>query len=186
MKHLALAALAFVAASAVSHAQTFGAPTLGGTACRSGATASITGGILNPTVVIDGFVAETTPPAGMMARAICTIAVPVEVPEGRSIAVVGAGYRLNASIAAGTTAAVSLEAFLAGQQAPPLTRTIAGPRSGAFVSAAAVPLADRQWSACGTDVIVRMNASVLLTVGTPTASTVNVGQLRIRLASRAC
>ncbi|MCW5712993.1 MAG: DUF4360 domain-containing protein [Bauldia sp.] len=185
MKHLALAAFALVAASAAANAQTFGEPTLGGTACRAGTAASITGGVLNPTIVIDGFVAETTP-AGMMARATCTIAVPVDVPEGRSIAVVGAGYRLDASIAGGTTAAVSLEAFLAGQQAPPLTRVIDGPRSGAFVGAAVVSAADRQWSACGADVIVRMNASVLLTAERAAPSTVTVGQLRIKLASRAC
>lgn len=186
MKHIALAAFALVAASAGAHAQTFGEPTLGGTACRAGTTATITGGVLNPTVVIDGFVAETTPPASLMARATCTIAVPVDVPDGRSIAVVGAGYRLDASIASGTTAALSLEAFLAGQQAPPLTRSITGPRGGTFVGASVVAAGDRQWSACGADVIVRMNASVLMTAEMPTASTVTVGQLRIRLASRAC
>ncbi|MGV8840346.1 MAG: DUF4360 domain-containing protein [Bauldia sp.] len=187
MKHLALAAFALAAATATSaHAQTFGEPTLGGTACRSGTTATISGGPLAPVVVIDGFVAETNPPAGLMARATCTLAIPVDVPEGRSIAVVGAGYRLDASIAAGTRAAVSVEAFLAGQQSPPLTRTMTGPVGGTFVGASVIGAADRQWSACGADGIVRLNASVLLTAEVPVASTVAVGQLRIRLASRAC
>lgn len=185
MKHLVLAAFVLAAATG-AHAQTFGEPTLGGTACRSGTTATITGGPLAPTVVIDGFVAETTPPASLMARATCTIAVPVDVPDGRSVAVVGAGYRLEAAIATGTTATLSVEAFLAGQQSPPLTRSLAGPLNGRLVGASVVSAADRQWSACGADVIVRMNASVLLQAETAAASTVNVGQLRIKLASRAC
>lgn len=185
MKHLVLAAIALGALSGAASAQTFGEPTLGGTACRSGTSASITGGVLNPTIVIDGFVAGTTPESAM-ARATCTIAVPVDVPDGRSIAVVGAGYRLDASVTRGTTATVSLEAFLAGQQAPPLTTIIAGPRGGVFVGASVVPVADRQWSACGGDAIVRMNASVLLMAEAAATSTVTVGQLRIRLASRAC
>ncbi|MCC6736942.1 MAG: DUF4360 domain-containing protein [Bauldia sp.] len=184
MKRLVLLAFA-VAAATSAHAQTFGEPTLGGTACRSGTTATITGTALNPLVVIDGFVAETTA-ASPMARATCTLAIPVDVPDGWSIAVVGAGYRLDASIAGGTTATVSVEAFLAGQQAPPLTRAIAGPLSGPFVGASVVSPADRQWSACGGAGIVRLNASVLLTGDAPAASTVTVGQLRIKLAARPC
>lgn len=186
MKHLVLAAFVLVAASAAANAQTFGEPTLGGTACRGGTTATVTGSPLAPVVVIDGFVAETTPPDGLMARATCTIAVPVDVPDGRSIAVVGAGYRLDASIATGTTATLSVEGFLAGQQEPPLTRTLTGPFNGPFVGASVISGADRQWSACGADVIVRMNASVLLQATTPVPSTVTVSQLRIKLASRAC
>lgn len=187
MKRLVPLALAFALAAATSAgAQTFGEPTLGGTACRGGTTATITGTALNPLVVIDGFVAETSPPAGLLARATCTLAIPVDVPDGWSIAVTGAGYRLDASIAAGTTAAVSVEAFLAGQQSPPLTRSLAGPVSGTFVGASVVGGADRQWSACGGDGIVRLNASVLLTAEAPVASTVTVGQLRIRLAARPC
>jgi hypothetical protein len=185
MKNLVLAAFVLVAASA-AHAQTFGEPTLGGTACRGGTTATVTGSALAPVVVIDGFGAETTPPDALMARATCTIAVPVDVPDGRSIAVVGAGYRLDASIATGTTATLSVEGFLAGQQEPPLTRVLTGPFNGRFVGASVVSGADRQWSACGADVIVRMNASVLLQAATPVPSTVSVGQLRIKLASRAC
>lgn len=184
-------ALLFTIVAASAHAQgiTAGEITVGGTGCQSPATATLGGTVLSPVITFDGYRPTVGGRDGtVLSRGSCNLAIPLDVPDGMSVAVVGTGYRLDTAILPGTTAIVSVEAFFAGDQGPVLTRTVSGPSNGKFVGAAVITSAGRQWSACGADLILRANTSIRLTAeaAAPAASTLTMEQLRIRLAVRAC
>ena len=167
-----------------ANAQTFGELSVTGTACERDA-ASLVESRVALTILFEGFNVAGVGANAPFFRGACNVALPVDVPKGMSVAVAGTGYRLDAALADGTAAILSVEGFLAGQAGPVLTRSLSGPKTATFVGASVIPRQDLQWSACGTDVIVRANISIRVT--SPSAALRAVfDQLRIRLAYRPC
>jgi hypothetical protein len=93
-------------------------------------------------------------------RKSCGISIPLRVPAGMSVTIVGVTYRGTSNLPSGGSARLSAEIFFSGGQGPVATRTINGPTNGAFnFSTAAV---GSVWSACGATVNLRVNSSVLV------------------------
>jgi hypothetical protein len=101
-------------------------------------------------------------------RKACSLAIPVVVPPGLSIAIVGVQYRGYNRLSAGS-ATLSTEIFYAGGTGPVIKRTFSGPASGPFK--ASLSASSPAWSPCGTPLTLRINSSIKVeTAGGKTAS----------------
>ena len=93
-------------------------------------------------------------------RKACGISIPLHVPAGQSVAIIGVTYKGSNNLPAGASARLESELFFAGGQGPKASRTIDGPARGIFsASTAAVATV---WSACGADVNLRIQSSLLV------------------------
>ena len=182
-------AIALVSPAAAQSDLRFGELAAGGTACVAPGQVSLEQTAQTLTLVFTSFNAEVSGGAvSVSARPTCNVGIPLEVPNGVSIAVAGSGYRFDVRLNPGSATTVSLETFLAGNRGPVLTRTMVGPVSGTFIGAQTVPPAERQWSDCGADVILRANTSLRLSsdVGTIVPSTGHLELVRIKVLTRRC
>ena len=93
-------------------------------------------------------------------RKSCNLAIPVHVPSGRSVAVVGIDYRGFNQLSAGSTSVFSVEYFLASAPGPKFTRNFKGPTAKDFLVSNKLTTKSTVWSGCGADVIFRTNSSI--------------------------
>jgi hypothetical protein len=93
-------------------------------------------------------------------RKACGLAIPVNVPTGVSIAIVGVHYRGVSKLPLGASATLSSELFYAGGRGPALSKSVNGPVNGRFDYAAVGTVI---WSPCGADVNLRIQSSIRLT-----------------------
>ena len=166
----ALALTATLAAPALAAGPAIGTLGVGGTGCPAGtASAALTGG---GTVLSLKFSAYRASAGGARSfdRKACGVSIPLTVPAGKSVAIVGVSYAGRNSLPSGASARLSAEIFFAGGKGPVATKTISGPSSGKFTfSTASVGTV---WSACGASLNLRVNSSLLVkTSGGKTAST---------------
>ena len=91
----------------------------------------------------------------------CNIAIPIDVPSGITVGLIGVDYRGLAYIPEGGLGVLSREYFFAGTQGPRLTSFVNEydtfyeyyyPDDAPFII----------WSVCGDDIIARSNATVLV------------------------
>ncbi len=156
---LALAALCIPAhAAGIS----LGKPGYGGNGCPAG-TADVALGAGGKTLTLrfDSYQASAGGSSGKsLDRKTCNLAIPVKVPAGKSVSIIAIDFRGQSRLPAGASARFSAEYFLAGSSGPKFVRNITGPKTGAFTSSD--KLTAKVWSACGTDVILRTNSSILV------------------------
>ena len=140
---------------------TLGDPVVEGNGCPEG-TYSV---VLSPdgtelTILFSAFTAETDQ-YHTYDFANCNIAVPIDVPSGITIGLIGVDYRGLSYIPTGGVGALSREYFFAGTQGPHMTSFISEydnfyqfyyPDDLPFIA----------WSICGDDVIARSNATVFV------------------------
>lgn len=159
---LALASLSVYAEP--NDAIRIGMPSYGGSGCPAG-TASLT---LSPSgesaaVLLDEFSLEMggagTP---LMDRKSCDLAIPIHVPEGYSVALNQAAYVGYLDLPRGGNARLSIEHFFAGARGPRLATTFQGPKNQEFTLVGPPSGAATVWSSCGQDVILRVNASLIV------------------------
>jgi hypothetical protein len=139
-----------------------GDPAYGGTGCPAG-TASVT---LSPdskslSILFDEYMAE----AGgrkTMSRKSCNIAVPVHVPQGFSVSVIDVDYRGFNSLPRGAQSRFSAEYFFAGKRGPKFVKSFRGPLDDEFLLESNLTATALVWSACGADVNLRVNTSMLV------------------------
>ncbi len=93
----------------------------------------------------------------------CDLSVPVHVPSGYSVSIVGMDYRGFNSLPAGTNAQFSVEYFLAGSNTSPYTQTTWGPAQSNFLLQHTLNANNVTWSGCGQDAILRINSSIAVT-----------------------
>jgi hypothetical protein len=94
-------------------------------------------------------------------RKACSLSLPIDVPRGRSVAIVAADYRGWGRLPAGARGEFRAEYFFAGDTGPVAKRSLKGPLQGAFrLSTPGGPLV---WSSCGKDVTLRTNSSLRVT-----------------------
>ena len=152
----AIAAIALLASPVQAASVSLGKIGAGGTGCPSG---TVTGKI-SPSSLELRFRSFKASAGGARSfdRKACGLAIPVHVPAGLSIAIVGVKYRGRNSLPAGATSTLSTEIFYAGGTGPVIKRTFKGPASGTFTST--VTASSTAWSACGADLNLRINSSI--------------------------
>jgi hypothetical protein len=98
----------------------------------------------------------------------CNIAIPIDLPNGIMVGLVGIDYRGLAFIPSGGTGVLSREHFFAGTHSPSLVSSISVyDQFQPFLFEDEFPFV--AWTKCGEDVIVRSNSTIMVTKS-PTSS----------------
>lgn len=153
---LALIALALPASAA---SPKLGKPAYGGPGCPAG-TAMVVAGNDSVSIRFDRYQVAAGGSSGKsFDRKACSLSIPLTVPAGKSVAVIGVTYAGYNRLPAGATSQFSIEQFLAGGTGPVFSRSFKGPQSGRFTASSDAALV---WSACGGGVTLRTNSSLLV------------------------
>jgi hypothetical protein len=95
-----------------------------------------------------------------MDRKTCNIAVPVHVPQGKSVTLFTIDYRGFNSIPHGAYATFTAEYFFAGMMGPRFEKRFDGQQENSYTIRSELPVEAIIWSPCGQDVILRANTSI--------------------------
>ena len=133
----------------------------GGNGCPAG-SASVT---LSPdakslTLIFDQYMAE----AGRQRtidRKSCNIAIPVHVPQGMSVSIIKVDYRGYVTAPRSASAKFSTEYFFAGARGSTFVKDLVGPFESNYTLNSTLGLDSIVWSACGADVNLRVNTSMM-------------------------
>jgi hypothetical protein len=159
---LLLLAVGFAPAPAQAQGLTLGQPSYGGTGCPQGTASAVLGPDGRTlSILYDQYVAETTP-GRRFDRKSCNLAVPLHVPSGLSVSILGVDYRGFNLLPAGTSSTFRVEYFFAGSRGPIFERNFGGPLQHDFLIHNEIGVAAQVWSPCGQDVILRTNSSLLV------------------------
>jgi len=141
-----------------------GQPGYGGNGCPSGtASATVSPDGQSLSIIFDQFITEAGPASGRtLDRKSCNIAIPVHVPNGFSISIFSVDYRGFVSLPAGASAQMSAEYFFAGMQGPRFAKAFRGRIDQDYLFNNQMGVAAQVWSACGADVNLRVNASMMV------------------------
>jgi hypothetical protein len=148
--------------AAAAPALKLGKPSYGGPGCPGGtASASLSADRASLTVKFSQYQVAAGGSSGKsFDRKACGLSIPVSVPKGYAVAVVGVDFAGYTNLPAGATASFKLEEFIPGGQGPVFSRDIKGPKKGRFTASS--DDAATTWSACGASVIMRTNTSLLV------------------------
>lgn len=131
---------------------------VGGTGCPAGsATARVSADGSQLTIRFSQFQVSAGG-ATSFDRKACGLAIPVRVPAGYSVALVGLDYNGTVKLPSGASATISVETFFAGGEGPKATKTIRGPKNSRFSYSGTGVAA--KWSSCGTGTNLRVNTSL--------------------------
>lgn len=138
-----------------------GQPVFGGSGCPEG-TVSVAESFDGTTVSVlfDEYVVETGP-GDFFDYTSCSVAVPVHVPQGFTVALVAVDYRGFAAVPQSGLAQLTTEYFFAGTAGPRRTTRFPPGSFGPFLVEDVVQASTLVWSACGADVILRANTSAV-------------------------
>lgn len=154
---------AIVMASAAAEARiSLGEPAYGGSGCPAGsASITLTGDGSTMSVLFDSFAAEAGSTTGRRVdRKSCNLRVPVRVPQGYSVALIGVDYRgFNAIPGNGAYNDFRAEYFYAGSRGPVFQKRFMGPQADSFHINNKLIASNLIWSPCGKEVIFSINAS---------------------------
>ena len=146
-----------------------GYPEHAGTGCPIGSVAAV----LSPdakelSILFDNYVTEAGGSTGRtIDRKNCTFAIPVHIPQGYSVSVIGVDYRGFYTLPAGAQAKFSSQLFFAGDAGTPLMRTFTGPSDDEYLLSTGLFNENVVWSRCGDDVIMRGNTSMFVRNSNP-------------------
>ena len=141
---------------------TIGDPVVEGSGCPDG-TYSV---VLSPdgtelSILYSAFTAQTDA-THTYDFSNCNLAIPIDVPSGITVGLIGVDYRGLAYIPTGGVGAFSREFFFAGTQGPRITSFINDyDEFYEFLYPDDTPFTI--WSDCGDDVIARSNATIFVT-----------------------
>jgi len=137
----------------------------GGTGCPAG-SASVT---LSPdfrtlSLIFDSYTAMAGPSNNRtLDRKTCSVAIPVHVPQGLSVSIIDVDYRGYVGLPYyGNYATFASEYFFAGSTGPKFVKRWTGPTDTEYLFQNTLALAANVWSACGADVNMRVNTSILV------------------------
>lgn len=154
-----LAALALSPGTVDAASLKLGRPAYGGPGCPAGsASIALSGNSI--TLRFDRYqVAAGGSTGKSFDRKACSVSIPVTVPAGQAIAVVGIDYAGYNNLPAGASSTFKVEQFLAGGKGPVFTKTVSGPAKGKFAVSSDAALS---WSGCGGGVTLRTNTSLIV------------------------
>lgn len=159
---LVLSAILMASASAEASRISLGEPAYGGNGCPAGsASITVTGDGQTMSVLFDQFAAEAGNTTGRRVdRKSCNLRVPVRVPNGYSVALIGVDYRgFNAIPGQGAYNDFRAEYFYAGSRGPVFQKRFVGPQADSFHITNNLIATNLIWSACSKEVIFSINAS---------------------------
>ena len=164
MKTLVLLLLTSSLAANVAYADdiALGQPGYGGSGCPDGSV-SVT---LSPdakslSLLYDQYQVSVGGTTGKsFDRKSCNVAIPVHVPQGRSVSVLAVDYRGFNQLPARATSQFNVEYFFAGGQGPAFRRTFRGPVEADYLISNSLTADTLVWSGCGADVNLRTNSSM--------------------------
>lgn len=141
-----------------------GHPSTGGTGCPGGsATASLSPDGSALSIIFDSFVTEAGPSSGRtLDRKNCTISIPVHVPGGYSVSVIGIDYRGFVSLPQGAQASMTAEYFFAGMMGPRFRQDFRGRMDQDYIFNNKIGVQAAVWSPCGADVNLRVSAAMMV------------------------
>ena len=151
---------------------------VGGTGCADATVKRISNGRIR----IEGekLAAEVGGDSGRsMDLKSCTIAIPVQVNEGYQIANADLTMSGSVRLAEGSAADARIESFFAGARGPLKTREYSGATRRRTIISTNYPDDQKVWTACGQDVILRINTRIKAELGTAT----DEGSLEIKRAT---
>ncbi|GIL17017.1 MAG: hypothetical protein BroJett040_07680 [Oligoflexia bacterium] len=164
MKHLliTLVGLLMVAQSQAEGLR-LGQPAYGGTGCPAGtASVSVSPDESAVSVLFDQFIAEAGRTTGRrIDRKSCNLTIPVQVPQGYSVAVFQVDYRGFNAVPRGGVNRFDSEYFWAGSRGPRLSRIFSGPTNDNFTVTDGLMASTLVWAPCGASVNLRVNASMM-------------------------
>ena len=88
------------------------------------------------------------------------VAIPVHVPQGRSVSVLAIDYRGFNQLPRGARSQFNVEYFFAGTRGPSFAQTFTGPKEKDYLISNKLVADSLIWSACGEDVNLRTNSSI--------------------------
>ncbi|HZY67968.1 MAG TPA: DUF4360 domain-containing protein, partial [Devosia sp.] len=138
---------------------TFGEPGYGGSGCPDG-TATIVRGFSNQAAIYVFDEYKVGDNGRSLDRKTCGVAIPVEVPDGVSVAVRNVGFRGASKLPEGQEATISVEAFSAGESGEIVETPLTGPTDTGYLRFLKTEDADLDWSECGADINLRVNTSL--------------------------
>ena len=166
----ALLSVSVMLVSAMASAQglRLGVPGYAGSGCPAG-SASVT---LSPdetelSILFDSYIAEAGETTGRpLDRKACNITLPVQVPQGYSVAIFKVDYRgFNAISRGDASTTFRAEYFWAGTRGPVVSRTFRGPMVEDYTMTNELITAALVWSDCGDSLNLRANTSITASAG---------------------
>jgi hypothetical protein len=157
-----------------------GEPGFGGSGCPDGQMAMVLGTDQQSASLSFG---AYTAAAG--DRKTCNLAIPVHVPAGVQIQILGVEFKGTANLPDGAKATIRVESFFAGTKGPTVDKVIDGPSTDGFVVTLEPSGEAAEWSACGADVNLRINSSLRVT-STATAAASIVSASLPAFTARSC
>jgi hypothetical protein len=141
-----------------------GIPGYGGNGCPSGsASATLSPDQKSLSLIFDEFVVEAGGETRRrIARKSCNLAIPVHIPQGLSVSIIKVDYRGYNFLPRGASSKFSVEYFFAGSRGPKYTKTFRGELDDEYLLENTLPVESMVWSACGADVNLRVNSSMLV------------------------
>lgn len=158
------ATLAFVATpSTAADTISLGTPSYGGSGCPGGSAAtSVSPDGQSLSILFDSYVVEAGGYNPRVARKSCNLSIPVHVPNGFSISLIGADYRGFVDVPRGGGARLDAEYFFAGQRGPAFSHNFNGGYSNTYTRSHNLAAVSNVWSRCGDDVNLRANTGMLV------------------------
>ncbi|MBK8083828.1 MAG: DUF4360 domain-containing protein [Devosia sp.] len=176
---LVLAAAALVPTAVDAASLKLGKPSYGGPGCPAG-TASVVMSGSTISLRFDRYqVAAGGSTGKSFDRKACSVSIPVTVPAGQAVAVVGIDYAGYNNLPAGTSSTFKVEQFLAGGRGPVFTKTVSGPTRGKFAVSSDAALS---WSGCGGGVTLRTNTSLIVKASGGKAASASVRTQDVKAA----
>jgi hypothetical protein len=148
----------------VAHADdiSLGIPGYGGSGCPSDSvSATLSPDAKALSLLFDEYIVQAGGETGKtLDRKTCNVAIPVHVPQGRSVSVLAVDYRGFNQLPKGARSQFSVEYFFAGTRGPAFAQTFRGPQEEDYLITNDIVADAMVWSACGEDVILRTNSSI--------------------------
>lgn len=159
-----VAAIAMFSLASLTHADdiSLGAPSYGGDGCPSGSvSATLSTDEKALSILFDQYQASA---GGETRRSFdrrsCNVAIPVHVPQGRSVSILSIDYRGFNKLPRGGRSQFNVEYFFAGGRGPSFRRNFSGPLEADYIISNELVADALVWSECGVDVNLRTNSSL--------------------------
>ena len=165
LNKLVLIASLSLSAGAMAQGLELGYPSTGGNGCPGGSvSATLSPDSQQLSILFDQFVAEAGPGVGRtLDRKSCNISIPVTVPGGYSVSIVGVDYRGFVGLPSRkANARFTAEYFFANMVGPRLQRQFVGAQNTDYLIENDLIVSAQVWSACGASTNLRINASIML------------------------
>lgn len=154
-----------MASAALADDISLGKPGYGGTGCpESSVSATLSPDAKSLSLLFDSYSVEAGGETGKrFDRKACNIAIPVHVPQGRSVSVIAIDYRGYNNVPGGAWTDFNVEYFFAGLRGPTFKKTFRGPLDEDYLIHNDLVADAISWSPCGQDVNLRTNSSIRVT-----------------------